>query len=451
MVVTRRSALVAQRELVGHTQETLAGALSVDRSTVHRWESGKGDPRPWLRPRLAAELGVSVAQLHELLTTDQDGSAAPDPQGSAPDTARVAEPPAFEPSGGLFPSVAGGMRLTDSEALVADWASSFNSPATSLTDDRSWVTSDDVAVADDVLTMFRQLDHTHGAGPFAAQVTTYIDTELARLLARPAASDDTVRARARVATGFLELAGYQAVDSGDPTRAQIYYLRALAMTSATHNQAYGAYLVAANLGHLALHGRQPRSALRWAESAAAVASTAASPATRAAITAVQARAHARMGQEQESTALILHAEQLLDSSVPADEPSWIRYFTPAYLADEVAHCLHDLGRSPAARIHLSDAIEGVGRDKVRRLAIDAALLASTWLRTGDVDQACAAGRDAVDYAARTSSGRCVQRVAGVLAGLDAHADYAPVEQLREYARNVLPAADRAATAAARGA
>ncbi|MEV7937193.1 hypothetical protein AB0O82_13745 [Kitasatospora sp. NPDC088264] len=365
------------------------------------------------------------------------------------DTARPAEPPASEPLDEPTHSVAGELRLTDGDAHVRDWASGFSSPATLLTDAHLWVTDDDVTVAEGMLTMFRQLDHTHGAGPFAAQLTTYIDTELAMLLARPAASDDTVHARARVATGFLELAGYQAVDAGDPNRAQAYYMRALALTSATHNHAYGAYLVAVNLGHLALHSRQPRHALRWAQSAAAAVSTAASPATRAAITAVQARAHARMGQEQEATALIFQAERLLDSSVPADEPSWIRYFTPAYLADEVAHCLHDLDRSPAARGHLADAIEGVGRDKVRRLAIDAALLASTWLRTGDVDQACAAGRDAVNYAARTSSGRCVQRVAGVLAGLDTHARYAPVVELREYARLVLPAADRAATATAR--
>ncbi|MFD5087344.1 hypothetical protein ACFWOG_32495 [Kitasatospora sp. NPDC058406] len=250
-----------------------------------------------------------------------------------------------------------------------------------------------------------------------------------------------------MATGLFELAGYQAVDAGDPSRAQVYYLRALALTRATRNHSYGAYLVAVSLGHLALHSRRPRHALRWAESAAA-AGTAASPATRAAISVVQARAHARMGQEREATALILQAERLLGSSVPADEPSWIRYFTPAYLADEVAHCLYDLDRFQAARGHLMDAIEGVGRDKVRRLAIDAALLASTWLRTGDVDRACAAGRDAVNYAARTSSGRCAQRVAGVLAGLDSHADYAPVAELREYARLVLPAADRVATATA---
>ncbi|WP_344638141.1 hypothetical protein [Kitasatospora cystarginea] len=218
-----------------------------------------------------------------------------------------------------------------------------------LMDSRLWVTTDEVSVAESLLGMFRQLDHTHGAGPFAAQVTTYIDTELAVLLSRPAASDDAVNARARVATGFLELAGYQAVDTGSPALAQSYYQRALTLTAATDDRAYGAYLVAVNLGHLALHCEQPRTALRWAESASAAVGTTTSPATRAAITAVRARAHARMGQEQEASALILQAESLLDSSSPGDEPAWIKYFTPAYLADEVAHCLHDLGRSPAAR------------------------------------------------------------------------------------------------------
>jgi len=36
---------------------------------------------------------------------------------------------------------------------------------------------------------------------------------------------------------------------------------------------------------------------------------------------------------------------------------------------------------------------------VRRLAIDAALLASIHLRSGDLDQACAVGRQAIGYVA----------------------------------------------------
>lgn len=83
----------------------------------------------------------------------------------------------------------------------------------------------------------------------------------------------------------------------------------------------------------------------------------------------------------------------------------------------------------------------MGEDRVRRRAIDVALLAATWLRTGDLDRACAAGRDAVAYAARTGSGRCVERVAGVLAELRVHADCAPARELCEFARAVLPEAD----------
>ncbi|RLV10412.1 transcriptional regulator [Streptomyces griseocarneus] len=65
----KRHRLVQQRESRGLTQEALAELLQVDRSTVVRWESGKADPRPWMRPRLASALGVTVDGLRELLAT----------------------------------------------------------------------------------------------------------------------------------------------------------------------------------------------------------------------------------------------------------------------------------------------------------------------------------------------------------------------------------------------
>ncbi|WP_407913885.1 hypothetical protein [Kitasatospora sp. NE20-6] len=340
------------------------------------------------------------------------------------------------------------MQLASADALIGDW-SAVNSAAQESPNVLR-VTEDELGAAEGMLAMFRQLDHTHGARRYAEQVSGYIDTELDGLLRRPAADERVARNRAGLAAGFCELAGYQAVDTGNPDRAQAYYERALTLTTATGDQPYGAYLVAVNLGHLALHCGQPETALRWASSAQAAAITAAGPATRAAITAVVARANARMQRETETARLIRQAEELLDAADHEDEPDWIRYFTHAYLADEVAHCLHDLGRAPAARSQLADALDGVGKDKVRRLAIDAALLAATWLRTGDLDQACAIGRDAVAYAARTGSGRCVERVAGVLADLQVHADYAPVRDLREFVRAVLPEADSMAVTLSRG-
>ncbi len=66
-MATKRYTLIRRRETVGHTQETLAAAIDVDRTTVGRWESGRGTPQPWMRPRLARELRVNADQLNELL------------------------------------------------------------------------------------------------------------------------------------------------------------------------------------------------------------------------------------------------------------------------------------------------------------------------------------------------------------------------------------------------
>ncbi|RAG84327.1 hypothetical protein DN069_17730 [Streptacidiphilus pinicola] len=45
----------------------LAEAMEVDRTTVGRWESGHAVPQPWMRPKLAGALGITVDQLAELL------------------------------------------------------------------------------------------------------------------------------------------------------------------------------------------------------------------------------------------------------------------------------------------------------------------------------------------------------------------------------------------------
>lgn len=329
-----------------------------------------------------------------------------------------------------------------SDRLVIRWATASPDASIGHCAGALKVTEYDVALAESTLAMFRQIDHAHGAGHFAAHLGSYVDTDLVALLGRPVSNESVGVSRSLVAAGFFELAGYQAVDSGRPGWAQAYYGRALAMTSQAGERAYGGYLVAANLGHLALHCDHPDIALRWTRAAITAVGSAASPATRAAILSVGARAHARTGDERATTTLLTQAEELLESSSPTDEPPWIAYFNRAYLADEMAHCFHDLGRPPSAREQITDALEGVGRTHVRRLAIDAALLASTWLRSGDVEQACAVGLEAVGYAARTTSGRCVERISGLLAELIPYAEQTEVQELNEYVRAVLPGAAR---------
>ncbi len=67
-VVTPSSRPLANRRVVaGYTQEGLAEALRVDRTTIGRWERGAQLPQPWQRPDLARLLGVTLERLDVLL------------------------------------------------------------------------------------------------------------------------------------------------------------------------------------------------------------------------------------------------------------------------------------------------------------------------------------------------------------------------------------------------
>lgn len=63
----KRHLLAEWRKTMGFTQEGLAEAIGVDRSTVVRWERGETEPQPWHRPRLATALAISTDTLADLL------------------------------------------------------------------------------------------------------------------------------------------------------------------------------------------------------------------------------------------------------------------------------------------------------------------------------------------------------------------------------------------------
>jgi DNA-binding XRE family transcriptional regulator len=72
MSARRRTELISARKAVGYTQESLAEALHVDRSTVVRWEAGDYAPLPFLWPKLAKLLARSNDQLRLMLGTAAD-------------------------------------------------------------------------------------------------------------------------------------------------------------------------------------------------------------------------------------------------------------------------------------------------------------------------------------------------------------------------------------------
>ncbi|WP_435125386.1 helix-turn-helix domain-containing protein [Micromonospora tulbaghiae] len=329
------------------------------------------------------------------------------------------------------------------DRAALDWLNASAGPRLSVAgraDSPDQVSEEDLDAAETALAMFRQLDHTHGAGRVHAQVQRYVERELNRLLASPPASEAIGRHLYSLAAGFFELCGYQAVDTGAHGLAQRRYLRALRLTEAAGDRLYGSYLLAVNIGHLALHCGHPEPARRMALTAVRGSEARATSAVSATLHAVVARTYARLGRESDCLLHLDIAEKQLARSKPEDEPAWTRYFDAAYLADEIAHCFHDLGRPQQTQRHLGDALTALSPTHVRRLAIDTALLASSLVAAGRIDEACATARVAVDYAARTTSHRCLQRIVEVQADLEPYRCEPEVREFGEYVRHRLPLA-----------
>lgn len=63
----RRTRFARHRKAAGFSQERLAEALGVDRSTIVRWEAATTEPQPWARSRLASIFEITVEELSGLL------------------------------------------------------------------------------------------------------------------------------------------------------------------------------------------------------------------------------------------------------------------------------------------------------------------------------------------------------------------------------------------------
>jgi hypothetical protein len=318
------------------------------------------------------------------------------------------------------------------------WLVAGDTDSPSVTGSTFVARPEDVDAATERLHELRLLDHRHGAGAVYPHVLRFLRRDVGGLLDARPADFNTFRRVRTVALGANELAGYQAVDLGADGLAQRHYLHALTLTGG--DRGYGAYLLAVSLGHLALHCGYPRQALRMTQTAIMGASAAATPLVNAALHAVLARAFARLGEESSSTQAFRTAYTSLERSVPAAEPDWVRYLNAAYLADEAAHCFFDLGHHEQAQREVLQAMAGVGAGRVRRLAIDAALLASSLARSGQIDEACLRARQAADFARQTTSMRTVQRLAQLRTELLPYEGQRDVSDCLDYLHTVLPAA-----------
>ncbi|MFD6528773.1 transcriptional regulator [Streptomyces sp. NPDC060184] len=250
------------------------------------------------------------------------------------------------------------------------------------------------------------LDHRFGSGHVRPVLVHYLNSVVSGLLSgayRESVGRELFGAVARL----TELGGYMAIDTGQPGLAQRYYIQALRLAQAAGDRAYGGYVLAASMSHLAAQLGNPREIAQLARAAQEGARGQVTPRAEAMFLAAEARGHAALGDAgtcEEVAGRAVEALERADAS-SGDDPSWIAHFDEGYLADELAHCHRDLGQGTAAARRAKEALAVLPETRARRRGIALVLLASAQVQQREVEQACYTGLRAVELLETVRSSR----------------------------------------------
>ncbi|MFH9673452.1 transcriptional regulator [Streptomyces sp. NPDC017405] len=264
----------------------------------------------------------------------------------------------------------------------------------------------DVAAVRSMTQALVDLDHQYGSGHVRPVLVHYLNSVVSGLLAgsyREAVGRELFGTVARL----TELAGYMAVDTGQPGLAQRYYIQSLRLAQAAGDRGYGGYVLAASMSHLAAQLGNPREIAQLARAAQEGARGHVPPRAEALFHAAEARGHALLGDARAAQAAGGRAVAAMERADGAagDDPVWIAHFDEAYLADELAHCHRDLGQPEQAARYAEQALAGHARSRARRRAIGYVLLATAQVQQREIEQACHTGMKAVELLETLRSNR----------------------------------------------
>lgn len=384
------SPLAALRHTAGHSQESLAAAIGVDRTTVARWETGLATPQAIHRRSLAHVLGIGLDQLAQVLSGHPATPSTP--PGPAASIRQAGE---TDMNRRTFLSGLGAAALT-------------TGPNTRIGAGHS-----DVQRIRDTTAAFSALDQRHGGGHARTAVVSYLTGDVADLLAGRFTSTD-VRNSAYSAAGELAyLIGWMGFDASDHEAATHYFrlgtelaeeaddpplaghiLRAMAHQALDR----GELIQAMRLGTAAVHGRRYSSA---------------SPRERALLGVIHARTLIATGHGPAGATALRTAEDDL-TRADGDEPARVSFFSEAALAHETGLALRDAGDLTGAKQQLRRS--ATLRDPVafrRTHTVTLGYLAAIQARRGDIDEACTTWTTALDTMPSVRSGRAINNALAV--------------------------------------
>lgn len=364
----RRTGLAAARKAAGYTQEGLAEALYVDRSTVNRWEAGLHAPVPYLWPKLAKLLGVTSDRLVELLApTLSEASPAPGQAVASEDMKR---------------------------RTLMKWGIATTAVA-SLSSAGTTVGLTDVRRLQHAATRLHSLDQRHGGDTLwqAALVQANDGTHLLE----QGTYTDTVGRLLLTATGQFHIcAGWLALDAGQHQIARDCFGEALAMSRQANDPKIETRALA-NLAYQANLLDKPREAQRYAHGAEQAATGRGTPPWLAAIPQLRlAISSARTGDARDADRAVGQARRVLDRDNDTSGEEWSAFLSSSEIDGIEATCAIELGRPAQAERLLEQTIASYKQQLARNLAGWRVRLARARLDMGAADSAAVAAHGVLD-------------------------------------------------------
>ncbi|MFD3558503.1 helix-turn-helix transcriptional regulator [Streptomyces sp. NPDC058686] len=390
--------LAKRRKALGYSQEGLAAKLGVDRTTVGRWETGKGVPQPPLRPKLARLLNVDLAALGTLLTEP---------------TARLDEPAESHSHDAYGPG--------DDDMIRREFLRVIAVAGTlaALSAEEAEAVADEAArdAADGYQSMNGHLWKVYQLARSKRSVQPIVRDQLAALNVSLGDGEGPFGGLCVAAGDLFQLAGELAFDGNQHTDAAASY--SLAASASKEAGAFDLWACAlVRHAYVEMASANYREAVGLLSAAARVAKRGdSSLSTRQWVAAVQAEAHAGLGNLTECERALEEAETVVHLGKHAHNGGWLR-FDGSRLAEERGARYVQMGRLDLAEAALTSALDQTALAKghsYRRRGSVLVDLAALGAKRRDPEQVVSYGHEALRLARQSSSGYVARRLRGLQA------------------------------------
>ncbi|GAA2219243.1 transcriptional regulator [Streptomyces nogalater] len=293
----------------------------------------------------------------------------------------------------------------------------------------------DIAAVRATTAAFSDLDHKFGSGSIRLVAVRYLDSVVSELLAGPY-PETTARSLFEAVARLTEVTASMTVDTGQLGLAQRYYIQALRLAQAAGDRLFGGYILASGMGHVALHLGDASETVQLARVAREGTRQRISQAPQVVFYLTEARGHALLGDAAACERAAGQARDLLerDDFDEQERPDWAHHVDRAYMAQELAHCYHDLGKPETAVRWIQEALREDTLKRPRRRVLSLLLLASAELRLGEVARSCGTAAQALALLRGIRSAQCTKRMEEFRSRLEASGHH-------EEARSLQPAVD----------